>query len=385
MANDSIEFGAFEDLTRLIYGAVFDQSRWGAFLDELTRVTGGVHTHLFGYDIPAGISLGLTAAGYAPDYLRSYEEHYAALNAWAPRFSTAAPGTIVASEWMCPYADLCRTEFYNDWIRPQEDIAAGGGSILFKNEVRMLVFGGNIRLKDAERLEGRWFNTVGLLTPHLQQAFEIARIVAGQSLELDLLRNGQAAGRAAVLLLAENGFVLHANATGERMLIEGRVMGVDHAGRMRFFERQAALKLGACLAALRRNAPAAASFPASCLSSDSHMTVRAARFDPDMHEVQPFPLLFGYSRPCLLVTVSDPQRRKEARQAAMSQYGLTAAEADIAVGIADGHTVSELAEQRAVSIHTARNQLKSAMSKMYARRQADLVRMIEAIRGRQPL
>src|SRR5690606_8860333 len=146
------------------------------------------------------------------------------VNAWAVGFATGEPGVVMPSENMCPKEELFRTEFYNDWIRPQEDVAAGGGAIIFKDESRMLAFGGNIRLKDEDRLEEPWLRTVGLLIPRLQQAFEISRALAGQSLELDLLRKGEGRGGAGVLLLADTGFILYSNETGYAMLGEGVVL-----------------------------------------------------------------------------------------------------------------------------------------------------------------
>src|SRR5690606_23207004 len=78
-----LDLAKYRKLVSLIYGAVLDQSRWEDFLVELTQAAGGVKTHLFGFDIPAGISLGLTSAGYDPDYLETYDTHFGTMNAWA--------------------------------------------------------------------------------------------------------------------------------------------------------------------------------------------------------------------------------------------------------------------------------------------------------------
>lgn len=359
-----------------------DQARWEKFLAELTHATGGVRTHLFGFDIPAGISLGLTSSGYDPDYIETYDSHYGTMNAWAVGFAKGEPGAVLPSEWMCSKADLFRTEFYNDWIRPQEDVAAGGGAILFKDESRMLAFGGNIRLKDEEQLEGPWLRTVGLLIPHLQQAFEISRALAGQSLELDLLRKGAVRGGAGVLLLADNGFVLYANEAGQAMLREGTVLRDDHAGRAVFNHPDATGALENCLNALRRGeTPVAATFFGGDGVGGEQYIIRLVQFDPEDHPAAVFPLVLAYSRACLLVTVNPLPDNRSADDAFAAMHGLTAAEMAVAAGIAGGLTPHELADQRAVSIHTVRNQLKSALFKTGARRQADLVRTLERARA----
>lgn len=382
MGSADLDFNTYGKLTELIYGAIFDQTRWSGFLQELTRRSGGVCTHLFGFDIPAGISLGLTAAGYAPDFIRTYDDYYGTMNAWAVGFAKGEPGAVLSSEWMCPKEELFRTEFYNDWIRPQEDVAAGGGAILFKDESRMLAFGGNIRLKDQEKLEGPWLRTVELLIPHLQQAFEISRALAGQSLELDLLRRGDARDGTGVLLLADNGFVLYANEAGQAMLREGGVLRDDQAGRATFNDADAAGALEHCLNALRRGEmPVAASFSAGEGTSATPHIARLARFEPHAHPVALFPLTLAYQRACLLLTVSPVLDHRSAGEAFAATHGLTVAEMAVTAGIAEGFTPDELADQRAVSIHTVRNQLKSALFKTGARRQADLVRMLERARS----
>jgi len=58
---------------------------------------------------------------------------------------------------------------------------------------------------------------------------------------------------------------------------------------------------------------------------------------------------------------------------ARKAYGLTEAEADVAVRISLGETPTEIAEARQSALGTVRMQLKAAMSKLGVRRQAELV------------
>jgi DNA-binding CsgD family transcriptional regulator len=61
-------------------------------------------------------------------------------------------------------------------------------------------------------------------------------------------------------------------------------------------------------------------------------------------------------------------------------HGLTPAEADIVLRLKSGENTRAISEARQSSIHTVRNQLKSAMTKLGVRRQVDVVRLIESIR-----
>lgn len=381
MPDEPINLADYAKLTRLIYAAVFDQNCWQGFLEELTRVTGGVRTHLFGYDIPAGLSLGLTAAGYDPGYIDSYNEYYGEMNAWAPGFATHEAGVVIPSQRMCSKQTLFGTEFYNDWVRPQENVAAGGGALIFKDENRFIAFGGNIRLKDEEKLEAAWLQTVGLITPHLQQAFEIGRVLAGQSLERDLLLNGTVTGDAAILLLAENGFLLYANPTGQRLLHEGNILRDDHAGRVHFQDPGAAEKLAHCrLALMTGSSSISTRFRIQAPVTGAEHMCRMVVFEPEMHSVSPFPLLLGYWRRALLVTINPIANADPHGHNLRNRYGLTEAETGVSMGIANGKRLSELAGERGVSIHTIRNQLKAAMQKTGVTRQSELAVLVMKIR-----
>ena len=47
------------------------------------------------------------------------------------------PTPYLSSDEMCDRRVVERSEFYNDWIRPQEDIVGGGGILLFKQQERV--------------------------------------------------------------------------------------------------------------------------------------------------------------------------------------------------------------------------------------------------------
>lgn len=64
------------------------------------------------------------------------------------------------------------------------------------------------------------------------------------------------------------------------------------------------------------------------------------------------------------------------------QFCLTPAEAQIALGLADGETLAAIAETRGVSVSTARGQLKSVFAKTGTHRQAELITLLIAPRNR---
>ena len=61
-------------------------------------------------------------------------------------------------------------------------------------------------------------------------------------------------------------------------------------------------------------------------------------------------------------------------------YGLTPAETDIVIALAGGQSVAQTAKARGTVADTVRSQVKSALAKTGARRQADLVALVNRLR-----
>ncbi len=80
---------------------------------------------------------------------------------------------------------------------------------------------------------------------------------------------------------------------------------------------------------------------------------------------------------CIVAYLTDPSDLPDRAEGRLSQvYGLTASEAAIAMGLARGQTVEELATARKTSVNTVRHQTKQVMAKLGVKRQADVIRAV---------
>lgn len=363
-------------LTSLIYAAALEPAKWNQVLDRISAISGGVRTHIFGYDFEANLHLGAIYSGYDPDFIRTYDSYYYARNDWAEGFATFDPGIPLFSEQMCAREELQQGEFYNDWVKPQEDVIAGGGMLLFKEENRMFAFGGNIRRRDEER-EGDWLQLVALLGPHMRQAFEISRRLAGQSIEKHALEQFGPGREPAVLMLNAEGLVAFANPKAQELaeagypfaIGENRRLILTHAQtRERVAEARARIKAGLALP------------PQSTLLTGTRRgpayECRLGAIDPaDIADLQ-IGLLAGSGGPCLLLTLTEANLRADAMLVFAHQFVLTEAELAVAGSFAKGYGLEEIAAHRQVSLNTIRNQLKSIMAKTGSHRQSDLMRLL---------
>lgn len=366
----------FSKITTLMFAAALDQNKWRDFLEYLAGLT-GVRAHMFGHDFEGNLGLNLLSANYDPDYVKSYADHYSARNTWVEGFFAHGVGEVISAESMASREELVKTEFYSDWVLPQEDILAGGGVILFKEATRMFVLGGNIRRKD-EHLEQGWLELVALLSPHLQHAIAINRILAEKTVTEFAYDEGINSAGAAIMVVNSLRRIVFANQVAQDMLTSGKTVRIDGGGHLDFSADSADAAFRQVIFALNQmDTNVSSVFEVTGLTGTAQYVCRTARFDPADHNASPFGVLVDAHEPCVLLTVSGVEEKQTSQSNLVLRFGITATEADVVLLIMEGLSPNDISHQRGVSVHTTRNQLKSAMSKMDVRRQVDLVRLLK--------
>lgn len=333
--------------------------------------------HLSGLDFRSGLDLGITCAGYDPDWLKTYGEYYGGLNCWMDGIVGKAAGTAYGVEDLCPRDTLERSEFYNDWIKPQEDILGGGAAMLFSDASRLFVLGGNVRRRDIDRLEDDWLRLARLLTPHLMNALEVNRQLAGKSLETYALDSG-GDRRTAVLAINADRRMLLANTPARALLETGRVVRGDLQGRLSF-----------CGAAERAFQQTLSLFDVTRVFPPRTFEIRApdcgylcrlSAIEPDDLDYSPLGVLLGPSETALLITIAPLTGDIDAANRLAAQYSLSPMECRVALKVASGLSARDIADENGTSLNTVRNQLRAAMAKLGVNKQVDLTRVVEQAR-----
>lgn len=373
----SVTVENFSRLVTQVYAAGLDWNRWPDFLQAVDLLSGGARCALFGYDMATETPYNVTHTGFAPEFVASYMDYYGKICPWPAALGLVPVGEVRSARGLIPDGDLVRTEFYNDWVRPQDDIACGGGVTLARDTDRVVVFTGNIRRRDSEKLEPDLLRLIGLLTPHLQQALDISRALAGRSFAE--MAAGFADHGAAVLVLAGDRSILFANPRAEALIAKGDILGRDLRGRI-VLPAAAQGTAGQALAELRSGRVSAPKTFTLTAVPDDRWQCQIAALDPRGEEQSPFGVFCGFAQRCLVLTLAPVPDRGAVDHRMMREFALTAAEAGIVLALADGLSLSEIAAARRVSIHTVRNQVKSALFKTGSRRQSDLVRLVERLR-----
>ncbi len=287
----------------------------------------------------------------------------------------APAGTALLGAQLVPDAEIRRTDLYQLVLRP-----AGFAHLIlvpFLNEPGSL---GEVTLgrpENRERHSAGELAIANLLARHLRRSFAIARRIQQAWMQATQLE--EVLGRLAIgcLLIEASGRLVVANPEAEAVLGRNRPLRLvgarvvaDTAANRRKWQRL-----------LGRLTPAggAAEGTAVTLETEDGVPFRvlAIPLRPTRCEA------VGLTPPAPdlgLVVIGEARPRSDRGAAALARlYGLTEAEAGLAVALLEGQSLQDHAERRQRSLNTVKTHLKSVFAKTGARRQTELVRALAAL------
>ncbi|PWE34087.1 hypothetical protein DDZ14_02705 [Maritimibacter sp. 55A14] len=313
--------------------------------------------------------------------LKQYEDHYAHLNPYMDGWLNEPVGVAQAGDAFCSREKLLRSEFYLDFLRVDEDAASGAGLPLFRDEGRFIGFGGHIPSRFAERWEADFVTLLSLLSPHLTQAFEINRALGGKALKeyaQSQALNTQDEFQTEVIVIDAARRVLYTSHSAQRRLCLGNIVYVDDRSRLYFVDDRLA---GALKLAARSLIKGAALFPVridnlNLLAAES-FAIQILPYKGDAATASALGAVCKVDEPCLMITIQPQPSDHRILERLVNRYGLTPAEAEVAVAIDTENSLSDIARERDVSVWTVRSQVKAIFNKFDVSRQTGIVRIVE--------
>jgi DNA-binding CsgD family transcriptional regulator len=371
---------SLDELIRLIYQAALEPTSWVQVMGRLSHSLNAPAATLWTHDFSSsGVTANdggevFRAVGFDPAFLGSYAEHYTYKNVWAQNEDTLAEGVAVTSEMLYPDRYLGATEFYGDWLRPQDLRHALGGIV-----ARSQTLGVKISLLRPQR-SGEFTDEecafYKRLLPHFKQACALNQHLHAERLaRAAQISSGQWAERSshlAMLAVTASGALCHTNPKAEAMLHANRWMAVRQMRLVAIDPHddtawQAALK---CVVATRQ--PSNLRFRQTAGQAPCCMTVipleSSTETWPDLHA------------PMFLCLITEGSNRRIASAAQlMSLFGLTRSEARLARDLAQGLSLDEHAEAEALKRSTVKTHLQKTFVKTGTDNQRDLIRLVLAL------
>jgi DNA-binding CsgD family transcriptional regulator len=314
---------------------------------------------------------GLWMEGLQEKWMTMYAMEYAAEDVLAHHIHSSPIATFYASNLDLPAGQVQDTRFYREWVEPQGVAWASGAIVLHEGPwLTQMMLQRTPQQPPFAREELDLFN---LLMPHLQRALQMRQRFAELQLGQNLLISGLDVIAMPAILIDEFCRVAHCNRAAGVLLQGRRDLWLEESHlfcRSGTVTQQMNLEITKAIHASQGTAgdipgvvlvPRVAQRDLMVLISPMRMAARP--------EVRSGALLF----------VFDPEAAPHIRTELVQRlFGLSEAEAQLAVAICSGLTPEAASVERGTSLNTVRTQLKSIFAKTGTSRQADLVSVLLA-------
>jgi DNA-binding CsgD family transcriptional regulator/PAS domain-containing protein len=367
-----ISLERFSRLLGGIHDAALDVSLWNPTLADLVATFGGGGCGALMVNTQQSCRALHVSIGRDHAAVVSYNAYYSRMDPFASAVEQAPAGSVLRGWDVVPPAGWRRSEFFNDWAKPN-----GIGDCVFASLARddgtvaWLGIGSPFRPEpfgDADRMR-----LMHLMVPHLQQALHVqaslGRIEARQHGALEAF-NRLVHG---VVLFDRAGSVVFANRAAEQIAASGDGLAIGQAGiRAALADEDAELQglIGRARGkghGLRAGGTLSLTRPSARQPFVVHvLPTNAGEDELPMSGV--------------LAVVVDPERDPPVLAAALRRlYGLTKAEATVACEVLRGEGLQSVADGMSVSLSTVRIHLQRVFEKTRTHRQAELTRLLLTI------
>lgn len=365
-----------EDISELVgqvYDAALQPERWPAVMERFGSLLDGAALVMSALHRDRGMLLGV-ATGQDPAAAVTLRTRY---NSCETNPLVAAVSSLpvgVPAQRRAVYADnlYLSGELYNEIFRPQ-DLTHRAIACVHRS-AQMLCPLGVLRPRRAPDLTTDDMRLIAMMLPHLQRALEIStRFTALRDEALGL---AEVLNRVSLALFVTDasGTPVRFNSAAERLARAQDGLWLA-GGELRAWQPRQATTLRDAI----RRALAEPGAPPSAMQVH-----RRSGKKPYLAVVVPLgggaAVELGSSLAGALVLVNDPEAPHAGRRQLLRRlFALSAREAQLAEALLEGKRLKEYADEAGITLSTARAQLRTVFMKTDTGRQAELMRVLNAI------
>lgn len=360
----------------LLYSAAGDPGAegWSLFLQEVAGRMRATWTGFLSIDAAAREHSLNFNFGIPEEATRQYEEYYGALDPWFLGYqSKKMQGWAGSGAELCPPHEVEKTEFCDEFLRPY-DLFHECGTIIEQPAAKLCVLTSLRRRQDPDFGPGD-VGFIKALVPHLKRALSLHEKITGLK---------QAATAAAEIVDKMDVALIGLSGEGKVCFTTSRAESILHSGTILALHDERIVTRNPVSTADWNRAWKSASSPALDTKS-SPRSISLHDGERSLY-VTMFPfrqsrLLFG-DRMKVMVVITDPAAQPKSREdLLMSLFGLTPAEARVAMLLVSGLEPKEISQKTETTQNTVRFQLKVIYRKTGVNRQSQLVRLLSTLPG----
>jgi DNA-binding CsgD family transcriptional regulator len=354
----------FSRVVSEIYASSISPANWPVALNEISRILDATGCAIY---LGRGISRSQMCGNVPADARDSYTEHFYAIDYVLDAVEKGPGGVIHGGQSLAALQP--NSEVEADFMRPylMDDglfmrLSAGTTSATFL----VVTPKGREPFDTAERVK-----FVGALVRHLEQALRTQDRLAELTTTAGQLDDVVDAIRHGIVIVGTSRRIVRLNSAAERILTSGDGLSIRSGS------------IAATLTATNEQLQgiithALAEQGSGSRSGDSVACSRPSGKRPYVVHVVPLTSTLEESE--VLVMIVDPENEQEPPKALIRRlFGLTNAEADVALRIMRGDGLAPISKDLAVSKATVRTHLQHIFDKTNTHRQAELLRLLLAI------
>ncbi len=365
-----------QSLLSLLYATVTDRSKWQSFCDELNAFS-TVPIMMFGHNICSDESLGIIAGGLDPVELDRYHAHFADQNPWMHMNMVMPMGAVGVSDQALARDDLFKTEFYNDWLRPQENIVGGPAMICYRSSDRFVAMAAACPSRRVDNTLPDSHRLFEDLAPHMARSIALSTALSDGGVASFPYLEASLHG---IVLVRRSGRVGFVNSAADRLISKTGLVTVGLGEKLATQNESLRAYLSTAMSALCENRLDAVPEP---------LAMTTGGLGPCVFHTHVFPAEADHNFPCaawadpvagaIVITGSLGLRGANSHKQIVKAFGATPAEARLAQALVDGLSLYDYADLNKLSRHTVRNQMRVLLRKTESRNQADFVRRMHLL------
>lgn len=356
-------------LVGMAYDAALDDSKWSSFLEAFAAAVGGASAFLrSNYTARQSVSFN-ASVGYDPAWKDAYCKHFVKVDYYDQVMNQYPPGTVVSSARHVDQRELSKTEYFNDYLLPQDKRHAIGASLV-KNADQTLIFAAQ-RGRHAEGFGEEEARLIAILAPHVTRAVQVHQKIHVAAAEKEQMQCVFDQLRMGVILTNRASMPVYLNRSAELLMTQDVGLSVLHNRLVAGSPTETAL-----LQQLIRGA--SVGVDGFAIGGDMRIKIPnkagflqcvIAPVSSGISRMMGFPFDGEY----VAVFLSQPDGLHLSPKRLIAFFKLTPAEARLAAKLATLKTLEESASELGITVSTARTQLKLIFAKIGVRSQSELL------------
>ncbi len=354
-----------------IYQASLDLSLWEDVVKKLAEELCAHSSMLRVFDDNYRSYNYFVSYGYDKGIQKQYGEYFAHIDPIQDVLRDMPDGLVLPQHAVMSMKDFYRTEFYNDYAKPQGFSHTIGG-VFLKDKNGSVQFGMQ-RTRRQPLYDQYDVSKLKLFVPHLKRAISFNKKIYECNAVNRNLETAISHMPFAVFFLNIQGKVIGLNIKAEELIIDGRLINVFNQ-KVHFFNPIDNHKFQTTLASVVKHSDHEDNYIS--LQDDNGKFHHIFVFPINFEKSEMFNEINSYQNGVMVGIFPETNTIKLNSKLCKQVFGFTHSEFEVSQHLVNGNSLERIARIRGVTLNTVKSQLKTLFKKTETQSQSALVQCV---------